>query len=140
MRYNYKCECGCRQTINGSISVGPPASVVCESCHEEMDRDWKADAPNIDTSNCRDADAIPIEKRVERGMGSMNSGDREERRFQDHINETRKGIADGGNRGQMKMTHSVPADLYHGKVRETGDKSYWKDPKNLAKHKSCKVS
>lgn len=87
---------------------------------------------------CRDHDDIPEGKRVKRAS-SPRSAQAEEARFQRHIEERRKQLADGGNRGSIRHTHSVPADLYHGKIRETGDRNYWKDPKNLKKHKSTRV-
>jgi hypothetical protein len=37
------------------------------------------------------------------------------------------------------MTHSVPVELYYGKIRESGDKDFWRDPQNLEQAKSCKV-
>jgi len=40
---------------------------------------------------------------------------------------------------KIRMTHSVPAHLYHGKIRETGDRNYWSDKKNLEQHTDCKV-
>jgi hypothetical protein len=33
----------------------------------------------------------------------------------------------------------VPAELYHGKIRETGDKDYWSDKRNLEQHTDTKV-
>lgn len=107
-----------------------------------MQRDWKADAPMIDTSSCRDHDHIPETHRVasDRGFGiGKAAAERREAAYKKHIQTRRKEIADGGNRKSFKQTHSIPADLYHGKIRETGDKNYWKDSKNLDRHKSCKV-
>lgn len=37
------------------------------------------------------------------------------------------------------MTNSIPADLYHGKIRETGDRHYWDSPKNRKRHKSTEI-
>jgi len=103
-----------------------------------MERDWLADLPQIDTSGCRDHDDIPPGKRVARST-SPRSAVKEEALFQRHIEDRRKVLRDGGNRGSFRHTHSVPADLYHGKIRETGDKNYWSDPANLRKHNTCKV-
>lgn len=97
----------------------------------------------IDTSGCRDHDEIPEKHRIACGSGDRNltAGQAEaiERRAQRQVDETRKQIADGGNRGSMKMTHSIPAALYHGKIKETGDRAYWQDAKNRNRHKSCRV-
>lgn len=106
-----------------------------------MLRDWQADVPMFDTSACRDHDDIDPRKRVIEGLHGNNKTQalKKERKFQEHISERRKLLADGGNRGGVRHTHSVPADLYHGKIKETGDKNYWADKKNLARHSSCKV-
>lgn len=139
MRFNYQCDdCEEIQTVDRSIHVKPPATIACD-CGSRADRLWQM--PMLNTSKCKDADDIPVEKRVARGLHDMRktTAAQEERQFQKHIDQRRKDIADGGNRGSMRMTHSVPADLYHGKIRETGDKEYWSDPSNVARHKSCKV-
>ncbi len=70
--------------------------------------------------------------------GSKAIGEKKERLFHKRIKERRAALKDG-NKGTIKHTHSVPTELYHGKIKQTGDKNYWRDPKNLAKHKSCKV-
>lgn len=90
---------------------------------------------------CKDHDDIPEQSRVSRGLGDVSraAATREEQRFQRHITERRKNLADGGNRGSFRHTNSVPADLFHGKIRETGDKEYWNDPRNVRKHKNTKV-
>tara|TARA_R110000803_G_scaffold48198_8_gene100096 strand:- start:1480 stop:1854 length:375 start_codon:yes stop_codon:yes gene_type:complete len=121
---------------------GPPEMVEC-GCGYAMLRDWQADVPMIDTSSCRDHDFIPEEKRVASndGMGVGKRGaEKRVRGFKKHIDERRKALADGGNKGNIRHTNSVPADLFHGKIRETGDKNYWNDPSNMAKHKSTKVN
>lgn len=124
-------------TIERPMVEGPPEMIEC-GCGHAMHRDWQADAPMIDTSACRDHDDIPHEKRVARST-TPRSAAREEARFQQHIQGRRKALADGGNRGSIRHTHSVPADLFHGKIKETGDKNYWQDPANLKRHKSTKV-
>lgn len=136
MIYTFKCDCGERQEWFGSIKSGPPPTLDCP-CGESMSRDWAADKPYIDASACRDHDDIPEQARVQRS-NAPSSPEREERRFAEHIKQRRAELKDG-NKGSFRHTHSVPADLYHGKKRETGDPNYWKDPKNLARHKSCRV-
>ena len=107
-----------------------------------MSRDWRADRPHIDTSLCRDHNYIPHDKRVQRTADpiSKKAATRAEQQFEKHVNERRKLIRDAGDGAAIRQTHAIPADLYHGKIRETGDKSYWKDSKNLRKHRDCEVS
>lgn len=105
-----------------------------------MQRDWKADTPMIDTSSCRDHSDIKAEKRVRSAWDGGQSPERVEAGFKRHIETKRKQIRDaGGQRGSIKQTHAVPAHLYHGKLKETGDANYWSDPKNLNRHTECKV-
>ena len=37
------------------------------------------------------------------------------------------------------INRKVPADLYHGKIKETGDRDYWNDPGNLKHHKETEI-
>lgn len=114
--------------------------VIC-NCGKRMHRDWRTDIPMIDTSMCRDHNHVPVGKRVARNANGMSQRQaaKEEKKFDDHIRERRSLLADGGNKGSFRHTHSVPADLYHGKIKETGDKDYWRDSTNMRKHKDCKV-
>lgn len=138
MIYSFKCGCGSHQEVSCSIQDGPPSAVECSSCGDPMQRDWQADEPMIDTSNCRDHNFIPREKRVYR-PGTKGQADKLEGKMAKHINERRSQLRDSGNKGLFKHKMSIPADLYHGKIRETGDKQYWNDPKNVAKHNDFKV-
>ena len=93
----------------------------------------------IDTSACRDHSSIPEGKRVRSGF-DHGSPEKIEHQFKQHIEKRRSEIRDaGGQRGSFKQTHAVPAHLYHGKIKETGDKDYWSDSKNLNRHTECKV-
>lgn len=94
--------------------------------------------PGIDTSACRDADYIPPEKRV-LDLTDRRGEHTKERAFTKHIDDRRKLAKEAGHGKSYRMSHSVPADLFHGKIRETGDPDYWDNPKNLNRHKSCKV-
>lgn len=121
------------------MAEGPPPKVKCMRCFAVMDRDWQADEPMIDTSACKDHNFIPHQKRV---ASSWDRGSEEkiEGQFKKHIEQRRSEIRDaGGQRGSIKQTHAVPAHLYHGKIKETGDKNYWQDPKNLNRHSECRV-
>lgn len=139
MNYTFKCQrCGWTEMVVASIKDGPPEVVHCICGYADMQRDWQTDSPMLDTSACRDHDDIPHEKRVARSQAPRSAA-REEARFQAHITERRKQLADGGNRGSIRHTHSVPADLFHGKIKETGDKNYWQDPANVKRHSSTKV-
>jgi hypothetical protein len=63
---------------------------------------------------------------------------RREAKYQERIETLR--AAKGNQKGKsLRMTHSVPVELYYGKIRESGDKDFWRDPQNLEQAKSCKV-
>lgn len=104
---------------------------------------WRVFGCAIDTSKCRDASEIPANKRVVRSSSIVSGRDvdpvKAERRFHEHI-QRRRSELQGQQKGQFRHTHSVPADLYHGKIKETGDKEYWSDPGNVSRHRDCKVS
>lgn len=142
MIYTFRCDCSqdAWDQFERSIHQGPPQLVMCSLCGGQMHRDWQADAPMIDTSGCKDHSEIKAEKRVRSAWDGSASPERVEAQFKQHIDVKRKQIRDaGGQRGSIKQTHAVPAHLYHGKIKETGDKKYWDDPKNLSRHRDCKV-
>jgi predicted nucleic acid-binding Zn ribbon protein len=113
----------------------------CE-CGGVAVRDYNADMPTVQFSGHRvDHNRIKDPKARVQGAASAKAARRKERAYGEHISERRKQLANDRNRNSgFKHTHSIPAELYHGKVRETGDKSYWNDPKNVAKHSDFKVS
>lgn len=142
MRYTFECE-ACHELMEqvSPISIGPPAEVRCWHCNMGfMKRVWNA--PHIICPG--DPDHIPYDKRVTQATSyghSKEDGIAKERAYATAINERRKILRDQvASDSTWRHTHSVPAELYHGKIRETGDNSYWKDPANLARHTSCKVS
>jgi hypothetical protein len=138
MIYNFKCDCGAQASAQRPMAKGAPAYLKCE-CGKRMHRDWQRDIPMIDTSACRDHSSISEGKRV-RSEFDQGSPEKIEHQFKQHIEKRRSEIRDaGGQRGSIKQTHAVPAHLYHGKIKETGDKNYWSDPKNLNRHSECKV-
>lgn len=142
MIYTFKCDCdpNAWDQFERSITQGPPPKVICGLCNGEMRRDWQADAPMIDTSSCRDHSEVGHQHQVRSGWDGQKSPERVEREFKQQIEGRRREIRDaGGQRGSIKQTHAVPAHLYHGKIKETGDKNYWSDPKNLNRHTECKV-
>lgn len=75
-----------------------------------------------------------------RGIGKERAL-RRERAYQKRISTMNKTIREqGGQRSKnLKLTHSVPVELYYGKIRETGDKQFWDDPKNRDQATNCKV-
>lgn len=94
--------------------------------------------PTTNTAACRDHDYIPPEKRVFDPM-QPRSEVAKERAFEKHITFRRRLVREAGSGTDFRMRYSIPADLYHGKIRETGDPNYWDDPVNLRRHKSCEV-
>lgn len=142
MIYTFRCDCDpdAWDQFERSIHEGPPPLVICSLCCGAMYRDWKADVPMIDTSACRDHSTVKESARVRSRWDRNWKPETVERKFKENIDRRRREIRDaGGQRGSIKQTHAVPAHLYHGKIRETGDANYWSDPKNLAKHNECKV-
>lgn len=135
MIYKFSCyECCNIESIDSKPFVVPEAP-LCSKCQCQMDRMYGC---QINTGGCKDADFIPPEKRVHDEHNRM-SATTKERAFHNHIQQRRAMAAEAGHGKTLRMTHSVPADLYHGKIRETGDKKYWDDPSNLKRHSSCKV-
>jgi hypothetical protein len=140
--YTFKCACGATTEVARSIVDGPPPSVRCEihGCGGRAVRDWQADAPMIDTSACKDHSEVRADKRVRSAWDRSQSPEKVEAGFKRHIAKRRSEIREaGGQRGAIKQTHAVPAHLFHGKIKESGDKNYWNDPKNLNRHTECKV-
>lgn len=137
-RYTFVCEsCGNIAVLERPFSVGPiPAEC---SCGGILEHDFRADAETIaiDTSECRDHNVIKREKRVFR-PGTQRQAERREAAYAKHVAERRSQLKDG-NKGSIKHSHAIPADLYHGKIRETGDKNYWKENKNVNRHREFKV-
>lgn len=146
MIYTFTCECGTQRDVERSIKVGPPSHLVCE-CGERMEREWNP--PQLLLRD--DPDEVGVENLMV-DTGTMSSGQavvgggitkaqavKKERRYQRYINNRRKLFREEKQVGG-KLTHQVPAELYHAKIRQTGDKNYWSDPDNLNRHKSCKVS
>ncbi len=139
MKYTFKCDkCGRTDLVTAS---SPPLLVRCP-CGEPMVHDLMADlrTVTIDTSACRDHDEVPEQHRIAPQDGVKISPSKREALYQREIQQKRAQLRDGGNRGDLKQTHSIPAELYHGKIKETGDRNYWKDKKNLKRHKSTEVA
>jgi hypothetical protein len=75
---------------------------------------------------------IPVGSATLHGIGEQEASNRE-RAHQKNLDNMRKAIkSQGGQKktsGGWKLTHSIPAELYYGKIKETGDKNFWNDPK-----------
>jgi hypothetical protein len=88
---------------------------------------------------------IPKDKRVVDNFltpKTPNQAERLERAYHKDLERKRAMVSERGKRSKkpgIRMTHSVPAELYHGKIRETGDKDYWSDKRNLEQHTDTKV-
>lgn len=118
----------------------------CTRCGKKMQRHYGADWATLqfNTESCKDHDEVAPRKRTVANLGKGMTPKRAralERRYHEDVQQKRDiAEAAGGNRGAQRMAMSVPTELYHGKIKETGDKSYWKDPKNRARHKAWKVA
>lgn len=157
MIYTFECtSCASVHTVEKSMAEGPPKIVICsiDGCRGIAYRVWE-----MPEFICKgDPDEIPVEHRtadVGGGIGADGSllptthaqvmgpskerARRRERGYQDFIDERRRLFREEGQEG-AQMTHQVPIELYHGKIKQTGDKDYWRDESNLKRHKSCKVS
>jgi predicted nucleic acid-binding Zn ribbon protein len=136
--YTFCCDrCKATIVVHRPFSEGPSPE-PCE-CGGVREHDFRTDVATIecDTSGCRDHNVIERSKRVYR-PGTRADADRKEASYARHISERRGQLKDG-NKGKFKQSHAIPADLYHGKIRETGDKQYWNDKKNMKRHSDFKV-
>lgn len=91
-----------------------------------------------------DPDNVPVKYRVASNDGfgiGEKAARKREKAYEDAQNVKRAMARDRSlSRGQMQQTHSIPPELYHGKIRETGDKNYWDDKKNRDRHSSTRIS
>lgn len=126
---------------HGDQLVQSPIGTYCEhprcsKCGYVMDRNLQADlgSISINASACKDHNWIPPHARVapHHGRVTKQSAEALERAYGSHIKEQRKAVKKGGG---LRKTASVPAEMFFGKIKETGDKKYWDDPSNRAKHK-----
>jgi hypothetical protein len=135
MIYEFICDCGETQALDLPAFSAPNHPFCVKGCRGIMRRIFGA---SIDTTGCKDHSYIPEKDRVYDPHRTV-SAEKQERLFHERIKEKRKQHRDGGNRGSFRHSHSIPADLHHGKIRETGDKNYWDDPKNMSRHSDCRV-
>lgn len=139
MIYEFKCW-PCDITVaRHSKAFSPPSAPQCSKCGQFTDRVYGC---HIDTSACRDPDDVAPEHRVAVSQEANISSSKAasiEAAHRRKVETTRRELADGGNKGSHRMTHQIPAALHAAKIKETGDRNYWDDPKNRNRHKSCKV-
>lgn len=137
--YTFRCS-SCRETavLRRAFSVGPTAEPC--ACGGTLEHDLRADVATVelDTAGCRDHNVIAREKRVFR-QGTRAQATKLEGAYGRHVKQRRQQLKEDGNKGTIKQSHAIPADLYHGKIRETGDKQYWQDKKNVDRHSDFKV-
>lgn len=140
--YTFKCE-QCRHSELLLLQMKDYEKPrPCTRCEGMAHRDYDADLKTVQISNVgtRDHNKIPENKRVQ-GASSRKAAIAKERAYGEHIHSRRKQLADDGNRrSSFRHKMSVPAEIVHGKIKETGDKGYWDDPKNVARHKEWEVS
>jgi hypothetical protein len=145
MIYTFTCKkCGDEQlSLPVDLCDSKPP---CTRCGRKMARNFGADWGTLQfsTYGCKDHDDVPETKRTASNLGrgiTRKEARRRERAYADGVQQKREiAEAAGGNRGSQRMAMSVPTELYHGKIKETGDKAYWKDPKNRARHRAWKVA
>lgn len=138
MKYEFACrECEVTNTVD-SKPFHPPEPPLCD-CGQVMDRLYNS---QINTYGCRDHDHVPERYRVPDGERTPTRAGAEakEVQFQRHLRSRRSQLREVGQNNSFRHTHSVPSDLYWGKVRETGDRNYWSDSSNLKRHSSTRVS
>lgn len=150
MIYTFQCtgsECDGVQDVTASIREGPPNSFLCPVCETwGMERVWhppqlliRGDPDDVGHGNLMaDTGGMSVD-RVAAGAISKGGANRKEHAYQRYIDDRRKIFKKEKQHGG-RMTHQVPAELYHAKKKQTGDPDYWKDPSNLNRHSSCKVS
>ena len=137
MNYSFRCPGKHTFDVEASIHDGPPARPRCGKCGRAGERVWTV--PYIATSTDPDQVAEKFRVTEDTALGTPKAAAiRKEKAYARHVAELR--AAGQRKDAPMRMTHSVPTELFHGKIKESGDKAYWSDPKNLEKHRSCKVS
>ncbi len=143
----YSFECTKHGTVQLTLPVSEcEATPPCQACGKPMQRNFGADwkTLQVNTQSCKDHDNVPATKRTAPNLGAGISPAEARRREVAYAADVqrKRDIAKeaGGNRGAQRMEYSIPTELYHSKIRQTADKSYWKDPKNRARHKAWKVT
>lgn len=135
MKYPFECSAGHQFEVTASMANPPAERRRCTRCHKQAKRVWLAPMIHI----AGDPDEIPQQSRVTEDTlhgTSVSKAIKKERAYAKHVAAVRE--AQKGRKGG-KLVASIPTEVFHGKIRQTGDKRYWDDPANLAKHKAWKV-
>ena len=89
----------------------------------------------------RDASDVPPQHRIlPQGWGAVRTPERArevERAYYDAIVEARKKKTP--HAPLVRKVASIPPELFFGKIRETGDKRYWDDKRNVKNHRECLI-
>ncbi len=138
----YQMECASCGEVDISKPMSHPAKDG-DQCPECMGFDTRRifAMPQICTSGCSgasDPDDVPAEFGGTQDplSGARTANVALEKAYQRDIEHKRRNKTRGGSR---QIKRSVPAELYHGKIKQTGDKNYWDDPKNRRRHPSTKI-
>ena len=115
----------------------------CESCGalSEPEKRWKPGdgAPYIvGLHRTEDPDSLKEPLRDSRWPKEW-SGERCEREVYRSVEEIRKVRDEGRLHPEVKSMGRIPGELFFGKMRETGDRNYWDDPKNRNRHSTWRV-
>lgn len=144
---NYSFDCSKHGTVQLSLPMSECESTPpCPTCGKQMQRNFIADwaTMQVNTQGCKDHDEVAPRRRkvanLGHGMTPKRARALEQRYVADVQRKREVAEAAGGNRGANRLEMSVPTELYHGKIAETGDKTYWKDPKNKARHKAWRLN
>lgn len=137
-RHEFQCgRCESSVEVERSFAEGAPDPFGCE-CGGLMEKVWVAPLfSTIGCSGASDPNEIPPTLSVTQnplGGTSKAKAAKLEAAYQRDLAFKRRNIK--SSQGSVRMTHSIPAELFHGKIRQTGDKSYWDDPKNRKRHDS----
>lgn len=151
MNYTFECaRCGERLDLDASIKSGPPhdgITIEHGACGGGFYRVWtpphlllRQDPDQVEEkSRMVDTSGMSAGRAAAGGGMSKARATKKEKAYNSYIHERRKIFRDNKQVGG-RMTHQVPVELYHAKIKQTGDKNYWKDPANLNRHTNCKVS
>lgn len=138
----YQMECKQCGEVEISKPMSDPArdNDQCPECKGFGTRRIFA-MPQICTVGCSgasDPDDIPAEFGVTQNPlgGERKQSLALEKAYQRDIEHKRRNKRSGG---PMQLSRSIPAELYHGKIKQTGDKDYWSDPKNRKRHPSTRI-
>ena len=139
MFYPYRCQsCDHEFLLERQMIDAPDLTQDCPECGGVAGRTWKSlHLVTVGCSGGSDPDKVPEKFRVTQDAlhgTTPKQAEKLERAYQEHLDEMRANKKPYG-----RITESIPAELFHGKIKETGDKKYWDDPKNRRRHKSVRI-